>query len=100
MGHDGQGRLSQRRDAAAAELIQQQRGNALKNPWLKKNPFLSMWMSGANAVMGAARSRATAEGKRQAATMMSQAATHAARFWSNPLMMPRAKRKKAGKKRT
>ena len=37
----------------------------MSNPWLKKNPLMSMWMSGANAVMGAARSRATAEGERQ-----------------------------------
>lgn len=37
----------------------------MKNPWLKKNPMLSMWLSGANAVAGAARSRVTAEGKRR-----------------------------------
>jgi hypothetical protein len=24
----------------------------VKNPWLKKNPLLSMWLSGANAVLG------------------------------------------------
>jgi hypothetical protein len=40
-------------------------GSAVKNPWGKKNPFLSMWLSGANAVAGAARSRVTAEAKRQ-----------------------------------
>ena len=44
----------------------------MKNPWIKKNPLLSMWMSGANAVFGAARSRATAEARRQAVTMMSE----------------------------
>jgi hypothetical protein len=38
----------------------------MTNPWLKKNPWLSMWMSGANAVLGSARARATAEAKRQA----------------------------------
>ena len=37
----------------------------MKNPWGKKNPFLSMWLSGANAVAGAARSRIGAEAKRQ-----------------------------------
>ena len=37
----------------------------MSNPWLKKNPFLSMWLSGANAVAGAARVRATAELNRQ-----------------------------------
>ncbi|WP_316157752.1 hypothetical protein [Cupriavidus sp. BIC8F] len=33
----------------------------MKNPWLKKNPMLSMWLSGANGVIGAARERAMAE---------------------------------------
>ena len=28
--------------------------NRMSNPWLKKNPLMSMWMSGANAVTGAA----------------------------------------------
>ena len=28
----------------------------MKNPWLKKNPFMSMWLSGANAITGKARS--------------------------------------------
>lgn len=37
----------------------------MSNPWLKKNPFMSMWLSGANYVVGAARGRATAEFNRQ-----------------------------------
>ncbi len=37
----------------------------MSNPWLKKNPFLSLWLSGANAIAGAARGRATAEVNRQ-----------------------------------
>ena len=27
----------------------------MKNPWLKKNPLMSLWLSGANKVAGAAR---------------------------------------------
>ncbi|SAK45349.1 hypothetical protein AWB75_00770 [Caballeronia catudaia] len=45
----------------------------MKNPWMKKNPFLSMWLSGANAVIGSARGRATAQAKRQASTFWSAA---------------------------
>lgn len=30
------------------------------NPWLKKNPLLSIWLSTANAMMGAARGQAAA----------------------------------------
>ena len=44
----------------------------MKNPWGKKNPFLSMWLSGANAVAGAARSRVTAEAKRQTAVAITR----------------------------
>ena len=46
----------------------------MKNPWGKKNPFLSMWLSGANAVAGAARSRVSAEAKRQTTAATKQAA--------------------------
>ena len=67
----------------------------MKNPWLKKNPFLSMWMSGANAVLGAARSRAAAEGKRQASTMMSRGIREAARFWGAAPKTSNRRRKKS-----
>ncbi|SAK92279.1 hypothetical protein AWB78_05000 [Caballeronia calidae] len=56
----------------------------MKNPWVKKNPFLSMWLSGANAVIGATRGRATAQAKRQAAT-----------FWSAALTPPKPKKRRA-----
>jgi hypothetical protein len=39
----------------------------MKNPWTKKNPFLSMWLSAANTIAGATRGHAAAEAKRQAA---------------------------------
>lgn len=66
----------------------------MKNPWLKKNPLLSMWLSGANAVAGSARRRATAEGKRQAATMMTKSMKQITDFWSGTLAVPPAKRKR------
>ena len=37
----------------------------MANPWLKKNPFMSMWLSGANSVANTARVRIAAEAKRQ-----------------------------------
>ncbi|MCB1676972.1 MAG: hypothetical protein KDF67_03505 [Ottowia sp.] len=36
------------------------------NPWLKKNPLLSIWLSTANAMMGAARGQAAAAVARSA----------------------------------
>jgi hypothetical protein len=32
----------------------------MKNPWTKKNPLLSMWLSGANAVAGSAEGKEAA----------------------------------------
>jgi hypothetical protein len=66
----------------------------MKNPWIKKNPLMSMWMSGTNAVLGSARSRSTAEGKRQAATMMAEGAKQMVRFWSGGLMAPPPRKNK------
>ena len=36
------------------------------NPWLKKNPLLSIWLSSANAMLGAARGQAEAAVTRSA----------------------------------
>ena len=58
----------------------------MKNPWTKKNPFMSMWLSGANKVAGAARGQATAAVKREATRASKSATTNAGRqvldFWS------------------
>ena len=61
----------------------------MRNPWLKKNPWLSMWLSGANSILGSARGRATAEGRRQAATMTTDAIKGAVRFWTAAVTPPR-----------
>ncbi|WP_316252024.1 hypothetical protein [Paraburkholderia sp. 31.1] len=53
----------------------------MKNPWTKKNPFLSMWLSGANTVANSARVRTTAAAKR---------ATSA--IWSAALSSPKPKK--------
>lgn len=67
----------------------------MKNPWLKKNPYLSMWLSGANAVTGTARGRAIAETRRQATNMMNEGTKQMIDFWSGALAPPKRKRKKA-----
>jgi hypothetical protein len=51
----------------------------MKNPWTKKNPFMSMWLSGANTVANRARGHAAAAAKRQG----SAAARQAARSWTS-----------------
>ena len=53
----------------------------MANPWTKKNPLLSLWLSGANAVAGKARGAATAEAKRQQIGLVKEAT----RFWTGGL---------------
>ena len=45
----------------------------MSNPWLKKNPFMSMWLSGANRMAGAMRGHASAEARRQINTALNRA---------------------------
>lgn len=66
----------------------------MKNPWTRKNPWMSMWLSGANTIAGAARSHATAEGKRQAASMMKKNVQQVTDFWSGAWLASPPKRKK------
>ncbi|MDQ2963821.1 MAG: hypothetical protein M3R31_11795 [Pseudomonadota bacterium] len=66
----------------------------MRNPWTKKNPLMSMWLSSANAVMGSARSRASAEGKRQAAAIMAEGTKQMVRFWTGGPMTPTPRKKK------
>ena len=53
-------------------------GDPHGEPLDEKNPFLSMWLSGANAVAGKARSAGKAEAGRQQTGMIKQAT----RFWT------------------
>lgn len=50
---------------------------------MKKNPLLSMWLSGANRVAGSARSRATAHARRQANAAMTEATRASFKLWSD-----------------
>ena len=45
----------------------------MSNPWSKKNPFMSMWLSAANSVANTARVRITAEAKRQSTAALTKA---------------------------
>lgn len=54
----------------------------MKNPWLKKNPLMSMWLSGANSIAGSVRGKASAEAKRQAKTMAAKSSAQIVDFWT------------------
>ncbi len=51
----------------------------MTNPWLKKNPLLSLWLSGANAAAGRARGQIAAAAARQQKAV----ARDAARAWTD-----------------
>lgn len=47
----------------------------MPNPWLKKNPFLSIWLSEANRIAGMVRGQAAAQAKRQVNAVVTKAAS-------------------------
>ena len=51
------------------------------NPWLKKNPLLSLWLSGANAVFGATRNQVAAAMQRQTNAAITEATKQVLAFW-------------------
>jgi hypothetical protein len=54
------------------------------------NPFLSLWLSQANAWAGAMRGFWTAEMQRQQTQMMNEAARQVMQFWGGGWMLPTA----------
>lgn len=68
----------------------------MSNPWLKKNPFMSLWLSAANSVANKARGQVAASAKRQSKAAVTQAAQDVMSFWTGALSgapKPRARRK-------
>lgn len=65
----------------------------MSNPWTKKNPMLSIWLSAANSVAGSARARTTAAAKRQGATAQAQAVRGMLEFWGVGTGKAKAKRR-------
>ncbi|MGJ7495351.1 hypothetical protein ACSFA8_09770 [Variovorax sp. RT4R15] len=65
----------------------------MSNPWTKKNPLMSMWLSAANKAAGSARGQATSAAKRQIGAAQSEAARQVVDFWSGKMAIPATKRK-------
>ena len=67
----------------------------MSNPWLKKNPFMSMWLSGAHSVANSARGQIAAEARRQTTTAINTAARDGFAAWADAMTgASAAKRKK------
>lgn len=63
----------------------------MHNPWLKKSPYMSLWLSGANAVAGAARAHATQAVQRQAAASTRQLTQAVFDAWLGAFTAPPAR---------
>jgi hypothetical protein len=64
----------------------------MSNLWLKKNPFMSMWLSTANRMAGSIRGQATAQVKRQVKAAVTEAANESVKLWSSAFTGPTAKK--------
>jgi hypothetical protein len=64
----------------------------------KKNPFMSLWLSGANKVAGTGRGLWQAAARKQQTAMIHEAGKMATSFWTAALKTPaKPKRRKSGK---
>jgi hypothetical protein len=65
----------------------------MSNPWLKKNPFMSMWLSGANSVANTARAQITAHAKRQSTAALNKATSDMINLWTGSVPPKRKRRR-------
>jgi len=72
-------------------------GLPMKNPWLAKNPWMSIWLSGAHRASAPVRRQLMAEGRRQTDAIRTEAVRQIVEFWTPKL--PAAQTKRARRKR-
>ena len=68
----------------------------MANPWTKKNPLMSLWLSGANRAASTARGQITAQVKRSATQANKKAASDLTQAWLDlvaPAATPSKKRR-------
>jgi hypothetical protein len=66
----------------------------MSNRWLKKNPYLSMWLSGVNAVANAAQGHARNNAQRQTAAATRQMTQAVMNAWLAPFTAAAPQRRK------
>lgn len=60
----------------------------MRNPWRKKNPFMSMWLSASNSAANSARSQAAARARRAASAAASKGNRDWIDLWTLPYLAP------------
>jgi hypothetical protein len=66
----------------------------MTNPWLKKNPFMSMWLSAFNTTANTMRGHATQEFQRQATAVAEQATKAWIDAWAGAPAKPKPRRRR------
>jgi len=66
----------------------------MSNPWLKKNPFMSMWLTAANTAAGRGRGQATSAARRQVAATQAEVTRQIVDFWTGKPSSQAAGRKR------
>ena len=69
----------------------------MSNPWLKKNPFMSMWLSAFNTAADTVRGHAVAQTQRQVAAATTLATKALLDAWLGVPPKPRPRRRKKGR---
>lgn len=69
----------------------------MSNPWLKKNPFMSMWLSSANSLANSARGRMVAESKRQSKTAVTKTTNDIFDIWTEAMTTRASPKKKSSR---
>lgn len=70
----------------------------MSNLWMKKNPFMSMWLSSSNSLASSARGRLTAEAKRQSRTAITKATNDIFGMWAEAMTSAANPKKKKVKR--
>jgi hypothetical protein len=66
----------------------------MANPWIKKNPFLSMFLSGANSVAAKGRALWMQQARRNQKTAVTQATRAWMSMWTTSSSATKRKRRK------
>ena len=56
--------------------------NAVANPWIRQNPWMSLWLSGFNTAGNTARAHATIQMQRYYAALAAEGTRQWMRYWS------------------
>lgn len=67
----------------------------MRNPWLKKNPLMSMWLSGAHTIANSVRGAVQAQTQRHVTTATKATTNEVLKFWRGGFLSSGKPKKKS-----